>query len=56
VVLVLAFLTVSWLPLSVRAWSAAWSGLHPVSVGQLVRSMTPHAMRPGPTFSRTPSK
>lgn len=56
VVLVVAFLTVSWLPLSVRAWSAAWSGLHPVSVGQLVQRMTPPAMRPDPTSWRTPSK
>jgi hypothetical protein len=56
VALVLAFLTVSWLPLSVRAWSAAWSGLHPASAGQLVRLTTPPAMRPEATFSVTPSK
>lgn len=54
--LVVAFLTVSWLPLSVRAWSAAWSAWHPVSAGQLVRLTMPLAIRPGPTFSPTPLK
>jgi p-aminobenzoyl-glutamate transporter AbgT len=54
--LVLALLTVSWLPLSVQAWSAAWSGLHPVSVNQLVRLTIEPVMRQGQISSPTPSK
>jgi hypothetical protein len=48
--LALAFLAVSWLPLSVQALSAAWSALHPASGGQLVRSTTASVPRPVPTF------
>jgi hypothetical protein len=56
VALVLAFLTVSWLPLSVRALSGAWSALHPASVGHLVRSTTESAPRPAPTSWPIPWK
>jgi hypothetical protein len=52
--LALAFLAVSWLPLSVRAWSDAWSALHPASVGHLVRTTTASAPRPAPTFWAIP--
>lgn len=51
--LVLVLLTVSWLPLSVRAWSGAWSAWHPVSGGLLVQLMTQRATRQGQTFWST---
>lgn len=54
VALALAFLSVSWLPLSVRAWSAAWSAWHPASVGQLVLRTMPPVPKPVRTYWRTP--
>jgi hypothetical protein len=54
--LALGFLAVSWLPLSAQALSAAWSALHPVSGGQLVRNTTASVPRPVPTFWRIPWK
>lgn len=56
VALAAGLLSVSWLPLSVQAWSAAWSAWHPASEATAASTPGMPATRPAMTFWPTASR